>query len=111
MTIFVALIAGLVPLDVLINLTSMGTLVAFTVVSIGVMILRRTQPDMPRGVRVPLFPIVPLASIAFCIYLIQGLPLDTFGLFGLWLAGAALIYIFYGSRHSRLNRAAREEGT
>jgi APA family basic amino acid/polyamine antiporter len=54
---FVALLAGFVPLDVLTNLTSMGTLVAFAVVSIGVMILRRTQPGLPRGFRVPGYPV------------------------------------------------------
>jgi basic amino acid/polyamine antiporter, APA family len=82
----------------------MGTLVAFTVVSIGVMILRRTQPDLPRGFRVPLYPIVPILSAAFCLYLISGLPYTTFALFAVWLGVAALIYFTYSMRHSLLGR-------
>jgi APA family basic amino acid/polyamine antiporter len=100
--LFVALLGALVPLDVLANLTSMGTLVAFGVVSIGVMVLRRTQPDVPRGFRVPLYPVVPLLSVAACLYLIQGLPLTTFLLFACWLALALVAYALYGIRHSRL---------
>lgn len=100
--LFVALLGALVPLDVLANLTSMGTLVAFGVVSIGVMVLRRSQPDAPRGFRVPLYPVVPLLSIAACLYLIWGLPLDTFLLFAAWLAIALVAYFLYGMKHSRL---------
>ena len=101
---FVGLLAGCVPLGVLLDLTSMGTLVAFTVVSIGVIILRRTQPDLPRGFRVPLYPIVPIASAAFCLYLISGLPYTTFVLFAVWLGVAAIIYFAYSMRHSLLAR-------
>ena len=64
---FVGLLAGFVPLGVLIDLTSMGTLVAFTVVSIGVIILRRTQPDLPRGFSVPGYPVTPILSAAFAL--------------------------------------------
>ena len=102
---FIALLAAFVPLDVLANLTSMGTLVAFAVVSIGVMVLRRTQPDLPRGFKVPLYPFVPVLSVLFCLYLISGLPLDTFLLFGLWLAVALVIYFTYSIKKSRLATA------
>jgi len=108
--LFVALLGALVPLDVLANLTSMGTLVAFSVVSIGVMVLRRTQPDVPRGFRVPLYPFVPLLSVAACIYLIQGLPLTTFALFAGWLALALIAYLVYGMRHSRLRTTPAGSG-
>lgn len=104
--LFVALLGALVPLDVLANLTSMGTLVAFAVVSIGVMVLRRTQPDAERGFRVPLYPVVPLVSVAACLYLIQGLPLSTFLLFAGWLAVALVAYFAYGLQHSRLAGAS-----
>lgn len=100
--LFVGVLAGLVPLDFLVDLTSMGTLVAFTVVSIGVMVLRRTQPDLPRGFRVPGYPVVPLLSIAFCLYLIYGLPGVTYALFAGWLAIAAAVYAGYARTHSRL---------
>jgi APA family basic amino acid/polyamine antiporter len=101
---FVGLLAGFVPLGVLIDLTSMGTLVAFTVVSIGVIILRRTQPDLPRGFRVPGYPVTPILSAAFALYLISGLPYTTFALFAVWLGVAAIIYFTYSAKHSRLAR-------
>ncbi|WP_236047243.1 APC family permease [Streptacidiphilus fuscans] len=104
-SIGVSLLAGFVPLDVLADLTSLGTLVAFTVVSIGVMVLRRTHPDMPRGFRVPGFPVTPLLSVAACIYVISGLHTLTFGFFAAWLTGAALIYFGYSIKHSRLRGA------
>ena len=107
-TAFVGLLAGFVPLGVLLDLTSMGTLVAFTVASIGVIILRRTQPDLPRGFRVPLYPFTPIASAAFCLYLISGLPYTTFVLFAVWLGAAAIVYFSYSAKHSRLARTITE---
>ncbi len=100
--VFIALLAAFVPLDTLVNLTSMGTLIAFAIVSLGVVILRRTQPDLPRGYRVPLYPVVPLLSVAFCGYLIAGLPLDTWILFAAWAAAACVIYFGYSVRKSKL---------
>jgi len=100
--IFVGVLAGFVPLGVLIDLTSMGTLVAFTVVSIGVIILRRTQPDLPRGFRVPGYPVTPILSAGFALYIISQLPYSTFALFAVWLGVAAIIYFTYSARHSRL---------
>src|SRR5918995_256689 len=102
--LFVGALAGFVPLGVLIDLTSMGTLVAFTVVSIGVIILRRTQPDLPRGFRVPGYPVTPVLSAAFALYIISQLPYSTFALFAVWLGVAAIIYFSYSARHSRLGR-------
>jgi APA family basic amino acid/polyamine antiporter len=98
----VALLAAVVPLDVLVNLTSMGTLIAFAAVSIGVILLRRRRPDLPRGYRVPLYPVLPILSVAACLYLIVGLPADTFLLFGLWIGAACLIYFGYSIRRSAL---------
>lgn len=103
-SIFIALLAGLVPLDALIDLTSMGTLVAFAVVSIGVMVLRRTQPTLPRGFKVPLYPITPIVSVLFCLYLIQGLPAAVFYLFGGMLVLAAIFYFTYSIHHSKVGR-------
>ncbi|MEU5846667.1 amino acid permease [Saccharopolyspora shandongensis] len=99
---FVGLLAAVVPLSTLANLTSMGTLVAFTVVSIGVVVLRRTRPDLQRGFRVPGYPVVPALSIAACIYLITQLPWETYLMFAVWLALAMILYFTYGIRHSRL---------
>jgi APA family basic amino acid/polyamine antiporter len=102
--VVVALLAGLMPLSKLADLTSIGTLAAFTVVSVAVIILRRQAPDLPRGFRVPLYPVVPLASIAFCLVVIAGLPGETFLIFGVWLAAVLVFYFSYGIRHSRLER-------
>ncbi|MFB7669299.1 amino acid permease [Kitasatospora sp. NPDC056138] len=107
----VAALAAFVPLDILTDLTSLGTLVAFSVVSIGVIILRRTQPHLPRGFRVPGYPVVPLLSVGFCGYLIYGLHPLTFLFFGIALAIAAAIYFGYSVKHSKLNRADSELST
>ncbi|MBE7213084.1 MAG: amino acid permease [Gluconacetobacter diazotrophicus] len=98
----VAALAALVPLDVLNNLTSMGTLIAFAAVSGAVILLRRTGAERPSGFRVPLFPLLPLASIACCVMLMAGLPPATFALFGCWIAAAAAIYFGWSARHSAL---------
>ena len=107
--VFVGALAGFVPLTVLIDLTSMGTLVAFTVVSIGVIILRRTQPDLPRGFRVPGYPVTPVLSAAFALYIISQLPYSTFALFAVWLGIAAIIYFSYSRSHSRLADTERAQ--
>jgi basic amino acid/polyamine antiporter, APA family len=98
----VALMAGLVPLSRLADLTSIGTLTAFSVVSAAVIILRRRAPDLPRGFRVPLYPFVPIASIVFCVFVIIGLPPITFVIFGIWVAVVLGFYFLYGIKHSRL---------
>jgi APA family basic amino acid/polyamine antiporter len=108
--VFIATLAAFVPLDILADLTSMGTLVAFAVVSVGVMILRRTQPDLPRGFKVPLYPIAPILSVAFCLYLIFGLPAHTFLLFAVWLAVALVVYFTYSVRNSQLSPARAKSG-
>jgi len=104
----VAISAALVPLDVLADLTSMGTLVAFGIVSAGVIILRRTRADLVRGFKVPLFPLIPVLSVLFCLYLIIGLPRETFYLFGAWLGFALVFYFAYSMRHSALENKAGE---
>ncbi len=98
----IGLLAGLVPLDKLADLTSIGTLAAFSVVSAAVIILRRTAPDLPRGFRVPLYPVVPIASLVFCVIVIVGLPAITFVVFAGWVGLVLCFYFGYGIRHSRL---------
>ncbi|WP_225216608.1 APC family permease [Microbacterium pullorum] len=105
----VALLAGLVPLTSLWDLVSMGTLVAFIVVSVGVMVLRRTRPDLPRGFRVPGYPVTPVLSIAACIYLITGLGWSTYVWFGVWIAVVLVFYLLWGRRHSALATAERRD--
>lgn len=101
---FVAAIAAFLPAGILWDLTSMGTLTAFTVVSTGVIILRYRNPDEPRGFRVPFFPALPILSILCCLYLIASLPLIVFRMTAIWLILAAVVYFFYASRNSALER-------
>ncbi|MFC3059388.1 amino acid permease [Paenirhodobacter populi] len=100
----VAAIAAFLPSDVLWDLTSMGTLVAFTVVSIGVIVLRYTRPDAPRGFKVPLFPLLPILSIIMCLYLISSLSLIVFKITAIWAIIAGTFYFVYSARHSRLEK-------
>ncbi|MVZ47662.1 amino acid permease, partial [Escherichia coli] len=81
---FVSAIAAFLPSSILWDLTSMGTLVAFTVVSAGVIVLRYSQPDAPRGFKVPFFPLLPILSIIACLYLISSLSLIVFKLTAIW---------------------------
>jgi basic amino acid/polyamine antiporter, APA family len=103
----VGLLAGLLPINFLAEMTSIGTLVAFLVVSIGVIVLRRTAPDLPRGFRVPGYPVTPILSVAGCIWIIIGLELITIAVFGIWVGVVLVWYFTYGIRHSRLGHAAK----
>ena len=102
--IVISLLAGLIPINFLAEMTSIGTLVAFLVVSIGVMVLRRTAPDLPRGFKVPGYPVTPILSIAGCIWIIQDLRAVTIWVFFGWAAVALLWYFTYGIRHSVLGQ-------
>jgi basic amino acid/polyamine antiporter, APA family len=103
--VVVSLLAGLIPIDFLAEMTSIGTLVAFLVVSVGVIVLRRTAPDLPRGFKVPGYPVTPLLSIVGCFWIISDLRAVTIYVFLAWVAVALTWYFFYGIRHSTLRRA------
>ncbi|QKJ18733.1 APC family permease [Microbacterium hominis] len=107
----IALLAGLVPLSNLWDLVSMGTLVAFIVVSLGVIVLRRTRPDLERSFRVPGYPVTPILSIAACLYLIAGLGWTTYAWFAAWVAVVVAFYLLWGRRHSVLGRSAAADAT
>jgi amino acid transporter len=102
--VVIALLAGLIPINFLAEMTSIGTLVAFLVVSIGVIVLRRNEPDLPRGFRVPGYPVTPILSIAGCIWIIQDLRAVTIYVFVIWVAVGLAWYFYYGRRHSHLGR-------
>jgi APA family basic amino acid/polyamine antiporter len=97
-----ALIAGAFPIALLGELVSIGTLLAFVIVSAGIIILRRTNPEIPRPFRTPLVPIVPILSILICGYMMASLPLDTWIRLLVWLVIGLLIYFLYGISHSRI---------
>ena len=86
------------------DLTNIGTLSAFAIVCIGVLVLRYTEPDRPRPFRVPLVWAVSLIGAFACFYTMLGLPRTAWERFGIWLVIGALIYAFYGYRHSQLRR-------
>ena len=86
------------------DLTNIGTLFAFALVSIGVLVLRITEPDRPRPFKVPFVWPVALLSTAACLFIMVGLPKQAWERFFLWLAIGILIYVFYGYRHSRLRQ-------
>ncbi|MDM7890978.1 APC family permease [Curtobacterium caseinilyticum] len=100
--IVVAVGAALVPLGELADATSIGTLVAFALVNVSVIVLRRTRPDLERSYRVPLFPVVPVLGTLCCVLLAVFLGAGTWIAFGLWMVAGAVLYLAYGRRHSTL---------
>jgi basic amino acid/polyamine antiporter, APA family len=104
--VVVALIAGLVPLSALAELVNIGTLFAFIVVSVGVVILRRTHPDLPRSFRVPASPVLPLLAVLACGYLMLNLPVETWLRFVVWMLIGFVIYFLYGRRNSRVRASS-----
>jgi APA family basic amino acid/polyamine antiporter len=102
--VIVAALAAVIPLHELAELVNIGTLFAFLIVNIGVIILRRTQPDLKRGFRVPFVPVFPLIGAALCIWLMTKLAAPTWWRFGIWLVVGLAIYFLYGRTHSRLQR-------
>jgi APA family basic amino acid/polyamine antiporter len=97
------LCAGLLPIGLLGELVSIGTLLAFAIVCGGVLVLRYTDPDIPRPFRTPLVPLVPLLGVGFCFFLMRGLPVDTWARLIVWMAIGIAIYFLYGRKHSKLN--------
>lgn len=100
----ICLLAGLLPINFLAEMTSIGTLVAFTVVSIGVIVLRQTHPDLPRGFKVPLYPLTPILSVLGALWIISDLRPVTIYVFLIWVAVAMIWYFIYGRTHSHLGR-------
>ncbi|HTH58903.1 MAG TPA: amino acid permease [Paraburkholderia sp.] len=100
--LFFGLIGALVPLEVLAELINIGTLAAFSMVSIAVLILRRTHPDLPRAFRCPGVPVVPVLAVASCLFLMVNLQRITWIAFVVWLVIGMVIYFGYSRRHSRL---------
>lgn len=98
----VALLAGFMPIEKLGELVSIGTLFAFVLVCGGVIVLRKTHPDMPRHFRCPAVPVLPIAGIMVCLALMAGLPFDTWIRLLVWLIIGFLIYFGYGVRNSLL---------
>ncbi|MGW2743013.1 amino acid permease [Streptomyces sp. NPDC001450] len=102
--VLIAVIAGFTSLSELAELVNIGTLFAFVVVAIGVVILRRTRPDLHRSFRTPWVPFIPILSVAATLWLMLNLPAETWLRFAIWMVIGFLVYFLYGRSHSRLGR-------
>ncbi|OBG22747.1 amino acid permease [Mycobacterium sp. 852002-51057_SCH5723018] len=112
-TVIVAVVVGtlaaLIPLDKLADMVSIGTLTAFIVVSVGVIILRVRQPDLPRAFKVPGYPVTPVLSVLACGYILVSLHWYTWIAFSGWIVLALVFYFVWGRHHSALNTAEEPE--
>lgn len=104
--VVVAIIAGFVPSDYLWDTVSIGTLIAFTVVATGVIVLRIRRPDLERPFRVPGYPVTPILTIAACLYVLSGLPAVTWAIFGVWIALLLSYYLLVGRHRSLVPESA-----
>lgn len=102
---FVAIPAGLFDIGTLADLSNIGTLFAFMLVALGVLVLRRRQPERRRGFRTPWVPVVPIAAVACCIVLMASLPVETWLRFVIWLVIGLVVYFSYSRFHSEFHRS------
>lgn len=105
--VFVAVFAAVANIDEIVQLTNIGTLFAFVLVAVGILILRRREPDRARPFRTPWVPAVPLLAVLSCGYLMTELPLVTWWRFVVWLVIGLVFYFLYGFQHSRLRATER----
>jgi APA family basic amino acid/polyamine antiporter len=103
--LFISLFAGFVPIRVVGEMTSIGTLLAFIMVCLGVIILRYRQPDLPRAFRTPWVPVVPILGIITCVAMMISLPRDTWIRLVVWLLIGLAIYFLYGKKNSKIRNA------
>ncbi len=101
--ILMALVAGLIPIHNLAEVVNIGTLAAFTLVCLGVIIMRLTKPDMQRPFRTPWSPLIPILGMCFCFYLMLNLPKVTWMAFFIWMVAGLFIYFLYSRKRSILN--------
>lgn len=102
--LFVCLFAAFIPARVVGEMTSIGTLFAFVLVCIGVIVLRYTRPELPRAFRTPFVPVVPALGVAVCVFMMVFLPLDTWIRLIVWMALGFVVYFGYSAKRSRLNK-------
>ncbi|WP_055596541.1 amino acid permease [Streptomyces hirsutus] len=102
--VIIAIVAGFTPLTELAELVNIGTLFAFVIVALSVIILRRTRPDLPRAFRTPGVPFLPILSVCASLWLMLNLPAETWLRFAGWMVIGVVVYFLYGRSHSRLGR-------
>ncbi|WP_370415449.1 amino acid permease [Streptomyces fradiae] len=106
--VIIAIVAGFTSINELATLVNIGTLFAFVVVAAGVMVLRRTRPDLHRAFRTPWVPVLPILSIAASLWLMLNLPGETWLRFAIWMIIGFVVYFLYGRRHSRLGKLGQD---
>lgn len=102
--IFVSVFAGFVPVADLGHMVSIGTLLAFTLVCIGVIVLRKRDPHAERPFKTPLVPLIPILGIIVCVLMMASLPLVSWERLGIWMLVGIIVYFLYGKRHSVLRK-------
>jgi APA family basic amino acid/polyamine antiporter len=102
--VVVAALAGFIPLEELAELVNIGTLFAFVLVSVAVIVLRRTRPELPRAFRTPMVPFLPALAVLSCIALMMFLTVNTWLRFLIWMAIGFVVYFLYSKQHSRVGR-------
>lgn len=107
--VFVATLAGLLPLSILAELVNIGTLLAFVIVCAAVLIMRRTHPNVPRPFKAPLMPLTPILGIITCLILMFSLPWENWARLFIWLALGFAIYFGYGKKHSVMGKTLAHE--
>ena len=105
--VLTGLFAALVPGNIVGEMTSIGTLFAFILVCVGVVVLRKKNPDFPRAFRTPFVPVIPFLGIAICLMMMYSLGIDNWLRLGIWLLVGLVIYFLYGAKHSKLRQNSK----
>ncbi len=109
--VFVSLFAGFVPVSDLGHMVSIGTLFAFTLVCIGVLVLRKTNPTIERPFKTPMVPLIPILGILVCVLMMAGLPIESWERLGIWMAIGVAFYFLYGHKKSKLRKEREAEAS
>jgi len=107
--IFVSIFAGFVPVSDLGHMVSIGTLFAFTLVCIGVIVLRKKNPLAERPFKTPLVPLIPILGVLVCVLMMASLPIESWERLAIWMAVGVIIYFAYGKKHSVLKKEIEAE--
>lgn len=106
---FIAIFAGFIPVKDLGHMVSIGTLLAFALVCVGVLILRKKMPDAPRTFKVPWVPVIPILGVVMCVYLMCSLPMASWIRLIIWMGLGVAIYFLYSKKRSKLNKSGQNE--
>jgi APA family basic amino acid/polyamine antiporter len=102
--VFVSIFAGFVPVSDLGHMVSIGTLFAFTLVCIGILVLRKTEPNLERPFKTPFVPLIPILGILVCVLMMASLPIESWERLGIWMLIGVIIYFVYSKKHSKIRK-------